>query len=123
MKKCERHDCDATFKAGQFGTHQRFCSGACRKAAFNARRGKERRRRGTEPTTGLGPATPLLGWTEEELYAYKMRRLAQLVDEGLPNDAIAERLGMESATVSNLSGRYRSTGKRRSPPLPFGLPA
>lgn len=111
-KKCERTTCAETFLVTPSMRRRKFCSDACKKAAWHE----------PKEDADLGPSAPLGGWTEAELADYKSRRLAQLIAEGLPNEAIAERLGMTTRAVEDAATVRGGPPGRRSRPLPLGLP-
>lgn len=68
-----------------------------------------------------GPAEPQHGMSPQQAEQYRHRRLVELVQEGVPAYAVAERLGMTPNAVSKAASRL---GLRcASSLLPFGAPA
>ncbi len=74
-----------------------------------------------KPRSTLGPARPQHGMTEWELARYKTARAAALLLDGVPVEAICERLGMQPGYV------YRIASKRGITCMPavypYGVPA
>lgn len=123
-RKCKNHRCSAIFEVNARGQAQEFCTALCRQRDryFWAKGGKVRTYQ-HESKEALGPERPMLGWTPDELSAYKHRRIVELVADGVPTEAISERLGMDETTVRHTVVALTGKRKRFVGGLPFGLPA
>lgn len=124
MRKCKNAKCAVVFEVNRRGQAREFCNALCyQRDRYSKAKGGNVRVYQQDGREALGPERPTLGWTPEELLEYKRRRMLELVSDGVPTEAISERLGLDETTVRHTV--LTLTGKRRRfvGGLPFGLPA
>lgn len=71
----------------------------------------------------MGPAIPLDGVSPEERVRQRDAKVVRLLAEGLPTDAVAERLGLTQGAVCTIAREAGHPVTRREDLLPWGLPA